>query len=196
MLKSKIETQYEKHDCSRVCQGDILRDFKFSIIEEDGKVIEISFPYIVILSQDCDLEQRLKEEIIEDKPTYKKCNSYLPNILFIPAFPSENLKTGVHLEEVYFIIQDTKGKDLWKPIKNNNNERYHFLSSYNNFQIPDLVIDFKLYQTIPISTFIKVYNNHYLASVNELFREDLSHRFTHYLSRVALPETNKIDTTI
>jgi len=46
MLQSKIKTVYEKHSGSRVCQGDIYRDFSFSIVTENAQVMEISFPYI------------------------------------------------------------------------------------------------------------------------------------------------------
>ncbi len=187
MFTSKIETKYDKQDkCDRICQGDILRDFSFNVAVEDKTtkigVTTISFPYIVILSQDCDLEQSYKNDASTEH------NQYLPNVLFIPAFPSEDLKEGKHLQNVYNIVQRKKDKDLWKPIRQNLNERYHSLTPYPDYQIPDLIIDFKLYQTIPTASLIDVYESHYLATINELFRENLSHRFSFFLSRIALPD--------
>lgn len=187
MLKSKVEAHYEIHNCERICQGDILRDFKFTLTTEPNVILEIFFQYLIIISQDCDLEHCLKKSTIPESSNFK-CNQFLPNILFIPAFPMDKVKNGEHLVDLYNIKQDRIGSDLWKPITKNLNDRYHFLKSNLNFQVPDLVVDFKLYQTIPTETFLKLHKESYLTSVNELFRENLSQRFTNYFSRIALPE--------
>ena len=55
-------------------------------------------------------------------------------------------------------------------------------------QIPDLILDFKHYLTVPFDLLSRFHGTCYLASVSELFREDLSVRFASYLSRVGLPE--------
>ena len=58
MLKSEIDSAYIKLACSRITQGDILRDLNFSIIRQGTTTVQLTFLYIVVLSQDCDLEQR------------------------------------------------------------------------------------------------------------------------------------------
>ena len=55
---SQINTYYRKHNFGRILQGDILRDVKFSYaVQEDSVIVEYYFPYIIVLSQDCDLQQ-------------------------------------------------------------------------------------------------------------------------------------------
>lgn len=187
MLKSKIKAYYRKHNKIRVCQGDILKDFQFPSVNND-KIIEYVFPYIVVISQDCDLEN--------NKTFYEndldKNNQFLPNILFLPAFTSESLRDGSHLKDIFSVIQDRINSSRWDLIKQNKNERYQYLSSYSNYQIPDLVIDFKTYFTLNINHFLMQYKKKYIASINELFRENLSQRFSNYLNRIGLPNLEKL----
>ena len=189
-MKSKIDQYYEQHDCQRISQGDILRDFKFVISGKTGVQIEILFQYIIVLTQDCDLEQGSKvSNILEDSQTgLKKVNQYLHNILFVPAFPAELLKKGEHLQGLYKIQTEPLASKLWQKIVKNSDYRYHFLPSCPDYQVPDLLIDFKAYYTLAFDYFLERYHKHYLVTVNELFRESLSQRFAYYLSRIGLPE--------
>ena len=62
---------------NRVCQGDILRDVEyFEQVTENGGIIEVSkilFPFVLVLTQDCDLEQdhnfRIEHKQTRDKPS-------------------------------------------------------------------------------------------------------------------------------
>jgi hypothetical protein len=190
MLKSRI--LYEKHDGSRICQGDILRDFKFQeVINIKGTVKEYFYPYVVIMSQDCDLEQFQKIKSAENLPENDgstKCTCYLPNIIFAPAFVSEQLKEGKHLKDVHNITQDKLGGDKWKNLLSNHVDRYHHLNADLEIQVQDLIIDFKLYHTLAIEHFLEQYKERYLTSISELFRERLSQRFANFISRIGLPE--------
>jgi len=188
MLKSKIDKQYEKHNCERGCQGDIVRDVRILRVIDENKVEEIQLPYVILLSQDCDLEQSINKGV-SDEEGFPKNNQYLPNVLILPAFTAESVRVGDHLKELFGITQDKISSDPWKKIKQNNTDRYHFLISHTSFQIPELVIDFKIYFSIEYSEFIKFYDGGgYLGTINELFRERLSQRFTNYLARIGLPE--------
>ena len=185
MLESKIDKHYEIHSCSRICQGDILRDLKIQLVDSNNKVQLFSFPYLIILSQDCDLEQYfIKLQTSNDD---ESCNQFIPNIITLLSFPADQARNGNHLSELYTIKQQRINTDLWKIVKQNKNERYHFLPSYQPLQVPELLIDFKNYLTIPFEQIFECYKDHYLATVNELFREDLSQRFCNYLSRIGLP---------
>jgi hypothetical protein len=188
MLKSKIEKFYEIHDCQRPCQGDILRDFTFFTIYINGDVKRVSFPYIVILSQDCDLEQGLKK--INSKSELLQDNQYLPNILFSPAFPLDSIRQGTHLTELFNIEQERINSESVRRIKTNKDERYHYLDRYLEYQVPELVIDFKAYYAVSKDYFLDSYKDFYIATINELFREFLSQRFSNFLSRIGLPEIN------
>lgn len=183
MFKSKVEKIYEKHDQSRVCQGDILRDFSFRIVDKNNKVNEIFLPYLIIITQDCDLEQGHIFDSVNESDNF---NQFLPNILCLYAFPADIARDGNHLKE-FSIHSDKINSDRWRIIRRNGNERYHFLNENLDMQIPDLLIDFKLYSSVPSNTIVAKYRENYLATVNELYREDLSQRFSNYLSRIALP---------
>ena len=56
-MKSKIENDYRYHDSLKLFQGDILRDVNIIVEYNDIGDNEFKMPYIVILSQDCDLNQ-------------------------------------------------------------------------------------------------------------------------------------------
>jgi hypothetical protein len=193
MLKSKIESQYETHDCSRISQGDILRDVDFVIIGENEIAIELNYQYIVVMSQDCDLDEgnTLFSADIKCEGSCKLFSQFLHSILFVPAFPAELLRSGEHIKSLYNIKAQRLNTDLWKPIPKNHNPRYHFLPQDADHQIPDLVLDFKAYYTLSFEYFLSKHKAHYLATVNELFRERLSQRFSNYLNRIGLPDLSK-----
>lgn len=193
MLKSKIKSHYQQHSCERITQGDILRDLSIIIVNEDLTVLSLEYQYGAILSQDCDLEQGCKIPIIPPgAPTLvTEFNQFLPSILFIPAFPAELLRSGEHLVNLYQIRTKRISSEPWSIIKQNNNPRYHFLPAEPNDQVPELVMDFKAYFTIPFKTILSKYAQHYLTTVNEIFREGLSQRFANYLSRIGLPELTR-----
>ena len=190
MLKSKIERYYEKHSCKRVSQGDILRDFSFILIGKDCAQVEITFPYIVVFSQDCDLEHGSKIIALQEekKDTAIEFNQYLHNILFCPAFTTDTIRAGTHLKDVYNIQTTRINSSQFDAIKKKENPRYHLLQADMDLQVPELIIDFKAYYTVPFDFFNSLYMKYYLATTNELFRESLSQRFSYYLSRIGLPE--------
>lgn len=185
MLKSKINSIYVTHDAHIVSQGDILRDFKFIIGGEGHSSIEIEFPYVIILSQDCDLTWG---NDFFNRDTNKPFNQYLHNILLTPAFPADLVRGGEHLKELYDFVCTKINSDNWKRIKQNNNPRYHYFPADTEMQLPDLLVDFKAYYTIPFGYIRELYDESYHATVNELFRESLSQRFANFITRIALPE--------
>ncbi len=190
MLKSKIGKNYEIHDCERISQGDILRDFSFVVIDENRNTIEITFQYVVVLSQDCDLQQgsNFANAEVDKSNSCKKFNQFLPSVLFVPAFPSEIVRSGQHIQEIYKVVSEKISSAPWKVVINNQNPRYHFLPANIENQIPELVLDFKAYYTLPFNYFCSLHKLHYLATVNEIFRERLSQRFANFLNRIGLPE--------
>lgn len=185
-MKSKIDAVYVKHDGERICQGDILRDieyvYDFRVEAGSIKTKKIMLPYVVVLSQDCDLERDYKNR----NGIGKNQDKYLQSILVCPAYLAEKMKAGTHLSELSLTMERING-EKWGSVTNNDVPRYHYLNGCPDMQIPDLAIDFKHYFTIPRETLYAAVKDHCLGTVNELFREDLSQRFAYYLSRIGLP---------
>jgi hypothetical protein len=195
MSLSKIDAIYFKHDLKRLLQGDILRDYKITEINEDEDELNVQeklLDYAVVITQDCDLEQDYKNRHDTNSQDHDK---YLQSILLCSAYPAEKLREGIHLEKFDLKMKRIDSK-RWQQLNNNNLYRYHYLFSYPDLQVPDLVIDFKHYFTVPIDIlYKKSLKRHYIATIAELLREDLSNRFSQYLSRIGLPDLTKPKTT-
>ncbi len=189
MFPSKIDSMYVKRTFKRICQGDILRNI--DVIDSYAKaspgeieIDELNLPYAIVMSQDCDLEWDFKNR--EEAATVKH-DKYLRTILICPAYIAEDFKVGKHLESIGLKMENWS-TDKYKLIKQQNNARFHFLEKDQALQVPDLVVDFKHYYAIPRDTLFKMYGaEHYLVTINQLFRECLSQRFSNYLSRIGLP---------
>lgn len=171
----------------RIRQGDILRCNEFIYWEK-----KFEFPYILVLTQDCDLDQDYRCLLSEEDKKDKE----LESILVCPMFHSNDLLAGTHVQ-IYKDGKPTIKKmatiwwDLKKSLLKNKLERYHFIKGYSendNIIIPDLIIDFKFFITIPRNEIYSRYEENYVCSIWELFRENLSRRFANYLSRIWLPE--------
>lgn len=174
----------------RINQGDILKDLSivfqsgFDKDNPDEAIISVvSLPYAIVVSQECDLEHdynnKTTNKVDQDK--------YLPNILVLPAYLANQFKEGTHRGE------GVKGmawnsSNLWKPITQNNNNRFHYINAYEDYQIPNLVIDFKHIYTVNRDFVYSGIDNLYLASICEIYRENISQRYSQYLSRIGLPE--------
>jgi len=190
-ISSQINTYYRKHSTDgRVAQGDILKDIIFidwNISDSDPKKYKYDpkdLPYVVILSQDCDL---LSDYNNRKDPKAEKHDAYLQSILVCPAYSAADLRKGTHLEYLG-LIMEKKNHDKYSTIKDNLDPRYHYLPGDPEVQNAELVVDFKHYYTLPVSYLYKIFNEQYVSSLNELFRESLCQRFSFYLSRIGLPK--------
>ena len=188
----KSEDRYTKHDLPRLCQGDLLRDVVLvewaEIIEEQPRKLDIqkkSWPYAVVVSQECDLHQDVSNRANASKATQDK---YLHSVLLCPAFPMQKFREGTHLESLEIRCEPID-KKRWNTIQTNKNDRYHYLPAFEALQVPDIVLDFKHFTTAPrniISDRLRPAS--YFASLGQLFREHLSQRFANFLARIALPD--------
>jgi len=190
MSLSKIDSMYVKHTSKRICQGDILReidviDWDINDTSGDYEISNTNLPYIIVMTQDCDLEWDFNNR---SELAAKTQDKYLHTVLACPAYNASEFKKGVHLAG---LTMNPWGGDLYKKIKHQNNTRFHYLEQNQALQVPQLVVDFKHYYTIPRDALYKMYVDHYLVTINTLFRESLSQRFSSYLSRIGLPELKK-----
>lgn len=191
-MKLKTDSCYVRHTEGRICQGDIYRDIKYFLwIDIKGKEIDgadITFPYLVVLTQECDLDLDFKYRT-ETCSNNDKC---LQSILVSPAYLAEKLRYGIHLEELEMKMERLNANQ-WSVVKRNQNPRYHHLPAYEEYKIPELVIDFKHYYTISRDYFYQYFQKQYIGTIEQLFRESLSQRFSYYLSRIGLPVLPKED---
>ena len=172
----------------RLNQGDIIKNIEFleSMSEEDGilEVTKISFPFVIVLTQDCDLEQDHKFRTEEVKTQDK----LLLSALLAPLYNAEHVFEGQHLSELDITSQQinkkrTQGTDLLR----NNNPRYHYLEFPAEVQLVPLIIDFKHYFAARVADLEAARTQQLVYSVRPLFREDISQRFAAFLSRIGLP---------
>jgi hypothetical protein len=136
----KSEDRYRKHELPRFCQGDILRDIEViewaSVLDTEPKQIALQkrrLPYAVVLSQECDLHQDQQNRSNLAKPTQDK---YLHSVLLGPAYAAQEVRQGTHLNMLE-VKCELWGKDRWKSLSQNNNDRYHFLPAFDVLQVPE-----------------------------------------------------------
>lgn len=189
-----IKNKYGTHNCGRVCQGDILKDIKFwefpSLTEKKGKLCK--YPYLVVISQDCDLESdfgRTPKKLLEPSTEIEEetQDHKLHTILVCPAYALNEFKEGKHLEVFNLNMRKFNNGEITKIQNNKEYERFHYLHEELDLQIPELIIDFKHFYTIPRDIIYEQYTRSYLATMNVLFKERLSQRFSNFLSRIGLP---------
>lgn len=183
-----IRVRKQKH--SRVSQGDILRNIEhIEYINECGGLLEISkieFPLIVVLTQDCDLAQDYKFRWSrEDTRNHDK---QLLSVLVAPLYNVEHVYTGDHLEDLGLKMSTiNKNRSPGTNLKNNETPRYHYLEFPNNIPIVNSVIDFKHYFSVNVEYIKRHKKNNFVCQLSDLYREDVSHRFSSFLSRIGLP---------
>ena len=189
MPLGKIESPYFKDSSERIQQGDLIRDLVISELsgfsDNEISISDRNIPYCVVMSQDCDLEHDFNQL---SNPASTNHDKLLPSILLCPAYVSEIFREGKHLEGEGKFMQRINSND-WGKLASNQTYRYHYLTPWTELQVPALVVDFKHYFTV---SRLKMYREEskklHIATIEILYREHLSSRFAHYLSRVGLPE--------
>jgi hypothetical protein len=194
MFTSQIKFKYKKFAKRRLCQGDILKNIGFNIGEvgygsrgNTGDLIVLK--YGVVMSQDCDINSDFRnreEKRVDDETDNDK---YLPTILICPAYVSGEFCAGEHI--LGWKMKGFNEGEFKKIIKNDQFKRFHYLSSESALSVPELIIDFKHFFTLPVEMLYKNKKKYYLATICEVFREELSQRFAAYLARFGLPELKK-----
>ena len=148
---------------------------------ENPEVETDPHPLVIVLSQDCDLEQ--------DFDARKSNSSTLPNILLCDVFDAAQLQTKLR-------EQDALGSKEWRMVRQNNNPRFQFLRSVTVEEdlrsqgMPALAVDFRLYFTIRTDELYQRLERRVTLRrcwLSTPYAEHLCDRFCHYLARIALP---------
>lgn len=183
-------TKISIHSKLRVRQGDIYRDVEcIEYAIERGGVFEVSriyFPFVIVLTQDCDLEQEYAQRWARKRNNADQ-DKWLISILVAPLYNAEHIFQGSHLSDLELNMQIIHSKEKTK-IKSNQVARYHYLEFPENVPIVPMVIDFKHYFSVN-SNYLKINKRtKYVCSVSPIYREDVSLRFANFLARIGLPK--------
>lgn len=210
MSKAEIITKCIIENDGCIHQGDILNNVDYieyvNILNGNIEISKITFPKVIVLTQECDSVQYYNNRnknysIIDGKEQGEiKTNQFLLSIIVAPLYNFNDVISGNHLSEIK-IMKDNLMTDTpltfdhinskeKKKIENNSVDRYHYLKLEINGKYLEYVIDFKQYFTVNTEKIIQhKQNGNYFASIDILFRESLSQRFSNFLSRIGLPET-------
>lgn len=193
----------------RLHQGEILvglvrvRQAVASIGAEQISVDEISHPFLIVVTQDCDLAQDAdaRQSVMKaanapdllNDPEFRKAFDGAPRLKIENVLICEAMATDERKEIV------PPGKDIWKRITQNKDERYQCLEAApaecdtKGQGIPSISCDFKRYLTIPAD---ELYRRIELAQVERRTRlvtpyaEHLLQRFFSFQTRIPLPENH------
>lgn len=186
-----------------LCQGDIYKDIRIieDILDYDGKTEYrfIEFPYVVVVSQACDLDQNYKQREMwrlynENKEENKKpsnMDKFLLSIMVLPMYNYKHFIEGSHLSGLDLEMQKLQMSETkWSNSNYVKNEvpRYHYMEFPREAGIPNSIIDFKHYFTCSYEYLYNArFDDRYVATIDILYRELLSQRFCNYLGRIGLP---------
>lgn len=169
----------------RIYQGDILKNVHYvEAIAEDNGQVEISiitFPYAVVVSQECDLEWDQ-----QSRPS----KFALVSALLVPLYNYEHILDGSYLEHLgtsMHTISSNKNKTDNKMLRQNDNPRYHYIEFPDDIELVPSVVDFKQYFTVSIDSMLQLKERNYICTLETPFKESLVQRFANYISRIGLP---------
>jgi len=184
------KTRIRRKKSTRVCQGDIFGDVEMIeyVIEHEGNIelSRIVFPLVVVLTQDCDLEQ--EHRVRWSRNGRATQDKWLISILVAPLYNIEHVYQGKHLSDIGMNMEPiNEKKSPGKNLRKNERPRYHYLSFPTDQPIVDSVVDFKHYFSVNGNYLRSLRRTNFICRLAPLYREDLSHRFAAYLARIGLP---------
>lgn len=183
----------ESKDLPRICQGDIYKNIEYlEYATENSGIVEISkilFPLVLVLTQDCDLQQDYDYRLNEESSSSQ--DKYLLSVLVVPLYNIEHFYDGNHLSEIGLKMAPFPRKSDAtdnKRLKQNEIPRFHYLEFPEDSELVSSVLDFKQYFAVDIKYLNTISKSNFVCKISELYREDISHRFSSFLSRIGLPD--------
>jgi len=177
-----------------ICQGDVFKNVKYTYINSEDaegiEIIELEFPYAIIISQACDVMYMSE---MQEKKSGKPAK-YMPSIMMCPIYDQSMARIAEHLKEVFIKSEIAlepeniiKSEDL-DVAKRDSHYRFHCLTVVDgkNIIMEDAVIDFKHCFSVPINNLLNNRSNR-IFRLDDLFAEQITLKFCTYLSRVAIP---------
>ncbi len=167
---------------SRPHQGDIFQKLQYKFITAEGETETITFPFWIIVTQECDLEHDFRAY----QGKYKDKDKCLQTITACPAFLQDQLKDGAHMQNLS-LIMERWGGDNWKKMTTNRDRRFHAINTTEIQELPNLMIDFKRVFSFPRDYVYSKLDNK-VATLDVLYREQMCQRLANFSSRIALPD--------
>lgn len=177
-----------------VQQGDIFKDvtyiFDFNQTDEGIEIVELTFPYVLIVSQSCDMlhASRLISNEIHSE------SKLMFSVLAVPMYERETIISGEHLRELCedkIINFEIKGpfisEEDQKVIKNGFHYRFHEIYFPNDCKIPDSIIDLKEFFTLNLTTVNQIRGQR-VGRLNDWSAQQIVNKMSAFLSRVGLPD--------
>lgn len=159
-------------------QAEILSNIIQPIWNQTTQELEIrTHPFAIILTQDCDLLWDYEQRSKGDEGT-------LDSILLYMCELADNVRATIG------------GRDIWRRIIQNNNERYHLLEAVPAHMdlraegLGALIIDFKSFFTLApedLYAQCRTQTAHRRSRLEMPYREHLQCRAAFYFQRVTLP---------
>lgn len=177
-----------------ICQGDIFQNVKYNYIDTEDEqsisVVEFEFPYAIVISQACDVIAM--DDILKNKKG--KPTKFMPSILMCPIYDKAMAKSGNHIEDMFSELslclekENIYNSEEYKVVKRDWHYRFHDLtiSADGKNILENSVIDFKHYFTLPMS-YLFSHKPDRILRLDDLFAEQITLKFSTYLSRVAIP---------
>ena len=179
------------HPCTSPCirQGEVIQNvvelraryLAGTVADPSAHVTieRVNHALAIVATQDCDLDQDYKARqgsAGEDK--------VLAHVLLCDLFTQEDIRQRSKLTA-----------DLWKRVRQNQNERYHMLEAAqvrdSDDGFPALYADFKAIFSLPTEAMYALLGCGSLVRKGFLpspYLEDFTHRLYHYLGRVPIRE--------
>lgn len=188
MAETITKARIEKTGTIQQC--DIFSNVEFIEYAVEGEdTVEISkivFPNVIVLTQACDLQQDFDAR----KRTCGNQDKFLISVIVAPVYNFEEFRMGTHLDQLDMKMQEQGKRDKSKcdNIFKNETKRYHYLNFDDDIPLVESVIDFKHYFTVTVNYLSRIYDTNYVCSIESLYRELISQRFSNFLSRIGLPD--------
>lgn len=194
-MSHKIKLNTNINESEIVQQGDIFKDvsYIYDIVQSEGNVElrTLTFPYVIVLSQSCDLFHagRLNNCEIESE------SKVMFSVIVAPIFEKETILKGEHLKELleqglfHFKLDEqfVSKRDLDMAEKDMH-YRFHIFDTENSeINIPLSIIDFKNFFTLTVEK-INYMKNNRIGRIGSLECQQIVNKFSAYLSRVGLPD--------
>lgn len=173
-------------------QGEVIQSLREVIpitsglqkLSDETKTIPVYqsfYPFAMVVSQDCDLDQDCKAR----NRTEPDRSKLLAHIQFCELFPENEIR-----------IPRKLGHKDWTRVNENQYERYHHLNGASivdnqNGDLPDLYADFKRTFSLDVGYaywLISSATSARIALLLDPYLRDFIHRLHSFLSRVPLPD--------
>lgn len=168
----------------------------FPIGDEQRILEEVIHPFVIVASQDCDLDwdYKARKSISSKGEIEVGADKMMPNIIFCEANTASALKSSPGINS-----------EIWKRVRQNKDERYQFLEQVSPEQdslkegVAELGVDFKRYFTIPTAeVYARLEKNEFKrrCRLDHPYLQHFMTRYGNFQSRVALPAEHQSEPQI